>query len=120
MEMQREDFMKLCKGPAGGGVGERWTPGGVYSYRTHDGMGRKNQFRVLNDWFPAGEIFQFLGATCFSRGVHMARERAPALCILAPSRTGGLEETFFSVKEALNIARQISVDRVNWLNRLEG
>lgn len=117
--MQREDFLALCPGPANGGT-FKWDHSirGKGIGRTHDGMGGANQMRVIEDWFPAGEIFQFLGTTCFSRGP----ERSPEgfmysrLRVTAPSPKGGMEDVFFSVKEALNIARQISVDRVNFLN----
>lgn len=115
--MQREDFLALCPGPANGGVFEWRSQGRVGASRTHDGMGRENQMRVLEDWFPAGEIFQFLSTTCFSRGPERAGDLGyPRLRVTAPSPEGGMEDVFFSVKEALNIARQISVDRVNFLN----
>lgn len=123
--MQREDFLALCPGPANGGVyiSDR-IPYGVRPIPTHRGMSRANQMRVMGDWFPAGEIFQFLGTTCFSRGPEQvgfgssrgAGSHHPRLRVTAPSPKGGMEDVFFSVKEALNIARQISVDRVNFLN----
>lgn len=124
--MQREDFLALCPGPENGGAFKWDHPvGGKGIGRTHDGMGRANQMRVMEDWFPAGEIFQFLGTTCFSRGPEWGNNLGsskgcgygyPRLRVTAPSPKGGMEDVFFSVKEALNIARQISVDRVNFLN----
>lgn len=123
--MQREDFLALCPGPENGGTYKWDNPTmGKGVGRTHDGMGRVNQMRVMEDWFPAGEIFQFLGTTCFSRGPEQggfgsskgAGSHCPRLRVTAPSPKGGMEDVFFSVKEALNIARQISVDRVNFLN----
>lgn len=122
--MQREDFLALCPGPKDGGTFKWDHPvGGKGIGRTHDGMGGANQMRVMEDWFPAGEIFQFLGTTCFSRGPERAgvygrdlQPSSPRLRVTAPSPKGGMEDVFFSVKEALNIARQISVDRVNFLN----
>lgn len=117
--MQREDFLALCPGPANGGTFSYSNPLCSGTGRTHDGMGSENQMRVLEDWFPAGEIFQFLGTTCFSRGPERGRGESgwfPKLRVTAPSPKGGMEDVFFSVKEALNIARQISVDRVNFLN----
>ena len=117
--MQREDFLALCPGPENGGVFVYHNAHASGYGRTHDGMGHSNQLRVLNDWFPAGEIFQFLGTTCFSRGPEIERTSGlgrPQLRVLAPSPKGGMEEVVFSVKEALNIARQVSVDRVNFLN----
>ncbi len=118
MDMQREDFLALCKGPVDGGNFTWSNPTGSGVGRTHDGMGGANQLRVLEDWFPAGEIFQFLGTTCFSRGPERDCRGMghPRLRVTAPSPMGGMEDVFFSVKEALNIARQISVDRVNYLN----
>lgn len=114
--MQREDFLALCPGPANGGAAR--IPHGARPIPTHRGMGNYNQLRILDDWFPAGEIFQFLGTTCFSRGPERVSDGwgYPRLRVTAPSPKGGMEDVFFSVKEALNIARQISVDRVNFLN----
>lgn len=117
--MQREDFLAMCPGPENGGTYQWDNPTtGKGVGRTHDGMGRANQMRVMGDWFPAGEIFQFLGTTCFSRGPERVSDGwgCPRLRVTAPSPKGGMEDVFFSVKEALNIARQISVDRVNFLN----
>lgn len=119
--MQREDFLALCPGPENGGVFvPALAPYGARPIPTHCGMGEYNQMRVLDDWFPTGEIFQFLGTTCFSRGPERGRSESgwlrPQLRVTAPSPKGGMEDVFFSVKEALNIARQISVDRVNFLN----
>lgn len=125
MDMQREDFLKLCRGPANGGVFCYDVKGRSGIGRTHDGMGAVNQTRIMDDWFPAGEIFQFLGTTCFSRGVDRLNRRepyalqAPKLRVLAPAPGGGMEEVLFSVKEVLNIARQVSIDRVNYLNGVD-
>lgn len=122
MDMQREDFLALCKGPVNGGM---------YAYDiyraglrlegvapTHCGMARANVTRVLEDWFPAGYIFTFLGANCMSRGVKIG-EMHPHLEVLAHNPAGGYKTYQFSVREALSIAQQGCVDTINWLNELE-
>lgn len=133
--MQREDFLALTRGAMG--FNELHEPGyyGSQTYiDTPDPRRRRwvpvcgsntqyDQARVLEDWFPEGTIFEFLGTTCFSRGVERRglydrdlQASYVALRVLAPSAKGGMEEIKFSVREALNIAQQISKERVNFLN----
>lgn len=133
--MQREDFLALTRGAMG--FNELREPGYYNSHTYLDtphpshrrwvpvccSNTEYDQVRVLEDWFPEGTIFEFLGATCFSRGVERRgasnRDIRPfqvLLRVLAPSAKGGVEEIKFSVREALNIAQQISKDRVNFLN----
>lgn len=119
MEMQREDFLALCKGPENGGMffynnpltGPGWAP-------THSGLGRDNARRIIMDWFPVGEAFTFLGARCMSRGLAPRAEspNPPMLLVVCAGRDGFLEERTFSVREALSIAKQVSVDTINRLN----
>lgn len=123
MDMQREDFLALCKGPVNGGkyfydtmvAGQNRKGFGL----THSGAGSANQLRVLNDWFPAGEIFTFLGVNCMSRGA-LPKENGFGvhLEVLAHNPDGGYQTYRFSVREALSIAQQCSVDTINWLDSL--
>lgn len=125
MDMQREDFLALTRGAAG--FNEQGEPG-YYGSKTFvryagfkgwvplgSGMSKFEQRRILDDWFPAGEIFIFLNTTCFSRGV-VSTDFGYTLKVLAPSKSGGMEEVFFGVREALSIAKQISVDTINRMN----
>jgi hypothetical protein len=133
--MQREDFLALTRGAMG--FNEAGEPGYYGSQTFLDTASPKyrrwvpvcssntqyDQARVLEDWFPAGTIFEFLGTTCFSRGIERRgvydRDSQPSqvlLRVLAPSAKGGMEEICFTVREALNIAQQISKERVNFLN----
>lgn len=123
MDMQREDFLALCKGPANGGF---YTPSlariattPIIPIPTHHGMSASNQLRILNDWFPAGEIFTFLGVNCMSRGA-LPKDKGfgVLLEVLAHNPEGGYQMYKFSVREALSIAQQCSVDTINWLNEL--
>jgi hypothetical protein len=131
MDMQREDFLALTRGPMGYDMnGEP----GYYGNKTFIkqpyfkgvvpviGSARYyNQCRILQDQFPAGTIFEFLGTTCFSRGIAQPNKRqepsgSAYLRVLAPAKEGGMEEVLFSVREALSIAKQISVDTINRMN----
>jgi hypothetical protein len=120
MNMQREDFLALCKGPAPltrsiYGFG----PGRTAAVQTHSGVGVSNQIRVMEDWFPNGQMFEFLNTVCFSKGVDIDQSKGfpvPRLKVLAPAASGGLEVVYFSVKEVLSIANQVSVDTLNRLN----
>lgn len=70
MDMQREDFLKLCNLPE------------MFYYSKHPafkgtprltrgGFGRANGVRVIDDWFPAGSIVSVEGANFISRGPQM-------------------------------------------------
>lgn len=118
MDMQREDFLKLCRGPADGGVWVSPIAGGARPIATHSGFHYLNQSRILEDWFPAGHIFTFLGANCMSRGVVKEGWNA-RLEVLALNPSGGYKTYSFSVREALSIAQQGCVDTINWLDELE-
>lgn len=119
MDMQREDFLAMCKGPkvVFAKFSQAKTPPRI---PTHHSMNIANQIRILDDWFPAGQMFEFLGTICFSKGVEIDREAKPfpraSLKVLAPAASGGLEIVYFGVREALSIAKQISVDTINRLN----
>lgn len=120
MDMQREDFLALCKGPANGGF---YTPPARSCAKpipTHCGMTISNQMRVLGDWFPAGQIFTFLGSNCMSRGALPKADGSGVLLeVLAHNPAGGYKTYQFSVREALSIAQQSCVDTINWLDELE-
>lgn len=120
--MQTSDFLAMCKGPENGGYFEYSNSHAKGRAPTHHGWGTVNVQRILLDWFPAGETFQFLGASCFSRGVvrpEMHGSRGwPVLLVLCKGPNGTLEERTFSAREVLSIARQISVDRCNALAEL--
>lgn len=120
MDMQREDFLALCKGPkvVFAKFSQAKTPSRI---PTHHSMNIANQIRVMEDWFPAGQMFEFLGTICFSKGVEVSKAEGCApprasLKVLAPAAAGGLEIVHFGVREALSIAKQISVDTINRLN----
>ena len=121
-QMQYGDFLALCKGPVPVFVSSSLhIPANIRSKRieTHWGMGYFNRRRIIQDWFPAGEIFVFLGATCFSRGLAPGKVgEPPELLLLAPARTGGVEEVRFGIKEVMSLARQVSVDRFNTLREI--
>lgn len=119
MDMQREDFLAMCKGPkvVFAKFSQAKTPPRI---PTHHSMNIANQIRILDDWFPAGQMFEFLGTICFSKGVEVSRTDGhfprASLKVLAPAKDGGLEIVYFGVREALSIAKQISVDTINRLN----
>jgi hypothetical protein len=119
--MQREDYLALCKGPANGGRFFYDGPSGKGWGQTHSGWGQANQRRILEDWFPTGHIFLFLNTTCFSRGTTRSNGELGTvqLHVLAPAPEGGMQDVYFSVREALSIAKQISVDTINRLNSYE-
>lgn len=101
MDMQREDFLKLCKLPE-----MFYYPSSPYAqgkaYPTRSGMGSANLARVLTDWFPQGAIVAVEGRNFISRGV----ERAGAFdrCGLALLDPQTLKTHSFSISEALALA----------------
>ena len=113
--MQTSDFLALCKGPENGGYFEYKNPYSSGRAPTHHGMGGVNQRRVIEDWFPVGETFHFLGSSCMSRGVLTKEPGRHFLVVLTKGLGGVLVEQTFSTREVLSIARQISVDRCNAL-----
>lgn len=104
MDMQREDFLKLCKLPEmfyySNHPAFKGTP-----YPSRTGLGRANVVRVLGDWFPAGSILSIEGATFISRGVQMnpaeGRGAHTTLDLLDPIT---LKTHSFSILEALALA----------------
>lgn len=119
--MENADYLAFCKGPENGGYFEYSNPHVKGRAPTHHGMGGANILRVIEDWFPVGEAFQFLGSSCFSRGP--VRDESQGfgwwmLSVLCKGPGGTLEERTFSVREVLSMAKQISVDRCNALAEL--
>lgn len=96
MDMQREDFLKLCKLPEMFCYSNHPAFKGT-RYLTRAGFGRANVLRVIGDWFPAGSIVSVEGANFISRG---PADRA-ALELIDPKT---LQTHSFSVLEALALA----------------
>lgn len=102
MDMQREDFIKLCKLPEL--TFERETMMGKRTGRTRDGMGLFNCLRVLDDWFPHGAIVR-VGETPFiSRGANINNDIGFGRAELRLLSAKTLEEKALSVFEALSMA----------------
>lgn len=101
MDMQREDFLKLCKLPEmfyySNHPAFKGTP-----LPTREGMGSANLARVIGDWFPTGAVVSIEGANFISRGVERIGpwERC-GLALLDPKT---LQTHSFSVLEALPLA----------------
>lgn len=104
MDMQREDFLKLCKLPEMFYTPEFFFhPGRKASpLPARSGMGSANIARVLTDWFPQGAIVQVEGRNFISRGL----ERVGSFnrCGLALLDPQTLKTQSFSIFEALALA----------------
>lgn len=106
--MQREDFLKLCKLPE-----MFYYPTNPYAqgkaYPTRSGMGSANLARVIQDWFPSGDIIRIEGSNFISRGAerswHLGRL---GLALLDPKT---LRTHSFSIFEALAMA-ELSIKEV--------
>lgn len=108
MDMQREDFLNLCKLPE-----MFYYPTNPYTkgkaYPTRSGMGSANLARVIQDWFPAGDIVSVEGSNFISRGVERYGPFSRWGLALLDPRT--LKTHSFSIFEALALA-ELSIKEV--------
>lgn len=104
MDMQREDFLKLCKLPEMFCYSNHPAFKGA-RYLTRAGFGRANVVRVIGDWFPTGAIVSIEGANFISRGPRMNPLAGPAdRAALELIDLKTLQTHSFSVLEALTLA----------------
>lgn len=115
--MKISDFRALCPKPHPVTAHVRGLAIPVVSF---SGMGTANIRRVIEDWFPEGAEFEFLGMRCRSKGVFAGDGFGQGNCHLRVASYGvrGEVETHWSVRQVLSAARQISVDRCNALAEL--
>lgn len=101
MDMQREDFLKLCKLPE-----MFYYPTNPYArgkaYPTRSGRGSANVARVIKDWFPHGAIVSVEGSNFISRGVESVDPIGRLGLCLLDAKT--LKTHRFSIFEALSLA----------------
>lgn len=102
MDMQREDFLKLCKLPKMVYYPINAHYRGDTALPTRNGMGFANVARVIDDWFPQGEIVTLEGRNFISRGIE--RPDPPGLCRLSLLNPQNLSNHSFSIFEALALA----------------
>lgn len=102
MDMQREDFLKLCKLPKMVYYPINAHYRGDTPLPTRTGMGFANLARIIDDWFPQGEIVSLEGCNFISRGIE--RPDPPGLCRLSLLNPKTLQASSFSIFEALALA----------------
>lgn len=109
MDMQREDYLALCKLPKMTfDVDLRYYKGPVQIYR---GMGSANVQRIIHDWFPAGSVVILSGTSYVSKGAVNGEfgYRRPELQLLDPK---DLSLHAFNVVEALGLAEIMNGEKL--------